>query len=100
MAIQMCDSQLFPGLSDEHHRPRCNSVTYLATGSSRLSSPRFTASASVVVANNFPTEPRLKIESGCYSFVLRQVGKPVIEKLSVAIHAHRYRNAAAFAVLW
>src|SRR5438876_149896 len=43
--------------------PRCNSVTYLATESSRLSSPCLTACASNVVANTLPTEPRLKIES-------------------------------------
>src|SRR5439155_8543633 len=43
--------------------PRCNSVTYFATESSKLSSPCLTACASNVVANTFPTEPRLKIES-------------------------------------
>lgn len=44
--------------------PRCSSVTYFATGSSRRNSPRSTAWASNVAAKSLPTDARLKMSSG------------------------------------
>jgi hypothetical protein len=47
----------------------------------------------------FPYRAEVEDRVGRYWFVPRQVGKPVIEKLSLTIYAHRYRNATAPAVL-
>ena len=95
LAIQMCGSQAVPAVIRRTSPPRCDSVTYLAT---RIVKPELSALRGFSKRRRreqFPYRPEIEDRISRYSFVPRQIGKPVIEKLTVAVHAHRYRNATA-----
>ena len=40
-------------------------------------------------------DPQIEDRIGGYSFVPGEIGKPIIEKLSLAVHTNRYRNVAS-----
>src|SRR5260221_12849171 len=73
--------------------PCCSSVTYLATGSSSATSPRFTACASKVARNALVTDARLNSTSEVIGS-LRDVGHAVVEEQGAALKVDRDRHAA------